>query len=318
MPNAEVLRALSSWGDDAPAGPARPSHWELVTAPVGEPVSTDQVRRWIRQSASDATIEGVDGDLVAHVFIPAARRAVEAYLGQVLLTQTWDAWFRAYGLGDTLELDKAPLQSVTSVTGYDDDGTATVQGSTTYYTVTGQPAEVALVSGNTWPSALRALNALKVRFVAGYGASAIGPELYKATAAVGTGNYAITVGGTYTGSRSVSLRIACDGTTSFKISTDGGVTYRHVATTITGGYQLIDEGLYVLFPATTGYATTDYWTVALTGHGVPEHYQTAIAMTAAHLYLGRAGRSNETANDLIEKARLPPTVCTLLGPRVLL
>lgn len=319
MVSTAVLNAVD--GTTADTSPARPTHWEIQTAPTMEPVSVDQVRLWLRQSETDSTIEDVDHHIIKHVCIPGARRAIERYLSQSLITQTWDAYFDAADIRDRLWLGKGPLQSITSIISTNDSGTESTQTATTYYALTGLRSEVALYDGNTWATSPRAFDSYRVRFVAGYGASAIGTPNFQGSGSNGTGDDLLTVGGTYTGSKDITLRVMMDAATTWKYSTDGGVTFRETTSAITAAdtYMLVEMGVYISFPATSGYtATTDYWDISLTGHGIPEHIITAVKMLAAHIYLSRAGYGRADISDNLERGVLPPAIRAILGPRMLI
>lgn len=292
----------------------RPRRWSLYTAPTAEPVSVDQVRTWLRQSESSTTIKDIDDHVIRKLLIPAARKKVEDYLGQSFVTQTWDAWFDLEDLEDVLWLGRGPVQSITSIYYLDDDATETLVSSATYYLIDENRAAVSLAAGESWPTDPRDYDSMRVRYAAGYGASSFGSALYKATGAVGTGNYALTVGGSFCGN-TTTYRIECQTSTTFRYSIDGGVTFNKSSVTITGDYQWLDSGVYVKFPTTTGYASTDYWTTIATGHGVPEQYCTAILATVAHLYAARDGQSKPgiNQNTVEATADLPPAVKMLLG-----
>lgn len=298
----------------------KPRRWGVQTAPTAEPVSVDQVRLWMAQSETDVTIAGIDEHIIRHVMIPAARRMVEAHLGQTLLKTTWDAYFDDADIQDVLWLGRGPIGAVSdgsgnvisSIVSTADDGTTTTQTSTTYYYLGGLRASVALHDGSSWPTDGRDYDSLRVRYVAGYGQTAVGTPNYDATGANGTGNNALATSGTFCGTDSRTYRVQLDGASTFKYSTSAGVTWRDTTTTITGDYQLLDSGLYVKFPATSGYTAGHYWTIACTGHGVPERYCTAIKMLAAYMYHARLGSGREEVNELLETGQLPSAVRMLL------
>jgi uncharacterized phiE125 gp8 family phage protein len=65
------------------------------------------------------------------------------------------------------------LQSVTSVTAYDDSDQASVFLAANYIVdLEREPGRLVLRNGAVWPSATRAANAIEIVFVAGYGDAA--------------------------------------------------------------------------------------------------------------------------------------------------
>lgn len=115
--------------------------------------------------------------------------------GIAFITQAWtlaldhwpagrDLWWdgvRQGAIGDmhapnslrAVTLPKYPLQSVGTVTVFDDAGTsATVNIAATFdIDVFRRPGRMVLRNGATWPIALRASNAIVIEYTAGYGAS---------------------------------------------------------------------------------------------------------------------------------------------------
>jgi uncharacterized phiE125 gp8 family phage protein len=73
------------------------------------------------------------------------------------------------GGADIIKLPYASVSSVTSITTYDDSNAATVVSSASYRLDTG--GNVILNDGYTWPTNLRDRDAVRVIYVAGYGAS---------------------------------------------------------------------------------------------------------------------------------------------------
>jgi len=142
----------------------------LVTAPAVEPVSLADAKGQLRLSLAD-------DDALITALIVAAREYVETFTHRALITQTWDDTRDAFPGDDVIWLPKAPLVSVTSVTYVDSNG-ATQTWSSTLYTVdapTGPKARVACIVpnyGQSYPSTRDVINAVTIRFVAGYGATA--------------------------------------------------------------------------------------------------------------------------------------------------
>jgi uncharacterized phiE125 gp8 family phage protein len=81
-----------------------------------------------------------------------------------------------------VRLPMPPLVSITSITYYTDANAAVVMSSSDYIAITDlEPGVVTLALNASWPNAsLRTIAPIRVRFVAGYGATASSvPERYK-------------------------------------------------------------------------------------------------------------------------------------------
>lgn len=160
----------------------------LVTGPAIEPVTLSEIKRHMRVD---------DGAEDQYIFdaIAEARQEIEDQSGLALITQSWrltlDHWPRQreewwdgvrqssitelYGPQSyaSLILPRYPLQSITSVTVYDEASNsesvvvADVFDVDTYQ----RPGRMRLKSGATWPIALRPTNAIEIVYVAGFGAA---------------------------------------------------------------------------------------------------------------------------------------------------
>jgi len=115
----------------------------------------------------------------------SAREYGETFTHRAFITQTWDDKRDGFPCEDNfLELPLAPLISLTSVT-YVDPAGVTQTLSASLYTVDApvgpkaRPGRVVLAYGQVWPSTRDVVNAVVVRFVAGYGAAAAVPSLIK-------------------------------------------------------------------------------------------------------------------------------------------
>lgn len=149
----------------------------------------------------------VDGDVdddIITAYIATATEAVKQYLRRALLTETFvfkaDGFTDAYGDdrllslgpgvhtasrpyvlggGETLDLPFAPVASVTSVVTYDRDNISSTF-SASRYGVDTESGRIYLHEGETWPSNLRAQDAVQVTYVAGYGSGNIPAPILEA------------------------------------------------------------------------------------------------------------------------------------------
>lgn len=167
----------------------------IETAPATEPVTAAEFRTHIRAGAEVADSE-------AESFIAVARAHIENMLNIAMVTQTWNftidhwpnsangAWWDGVRDGHInmihdgkgwLELPKYPLQSVSSVTTYDEDSNATavVVADTFDVDASRDLGRIALKSGSTWPTSTKPTNGVKVVYVVGYGLAVDVPEPLK-------------------------------------------------------------------------------------------------------------------------------------------
>lgn len=139
---------------------------KLVTKPVLEPVTLDETKDHLRLELSD----GSEDALVARLIV-AARRRAENFLWRAIMTQTWDFFLDEFPAGDdfTILLPLPPLQSVTTVKYIDTDGaTQTVPTAEWKTDAVSEPARLVPAFDKTWPSTRDEINAVEIRFVAGY------------------------------------------------------------------------------------------------------------------------------------------------------
>jgi uncharacterized phiE125 gp8 family phage protein len=148
----------------------------LVTAPVEEPVTVAEAKVHCRVS-HDAD------DALYAVWIGAARRLIEEEAGVRLVNQTWRLSLDDWPAGGEIKIPIGPVVSVSTLKYLDDDATlTTLVADTDYLTALGRrPPVVYCHPDESWPSvAVGRLDAVRLEFVAGYGASAASvPETAK-------------------------------------------------------------------------------------------------------------------------------------------
>lgn len=143
--------------------------WNLVrqTDAATEPISTADMKAHLR-------VDHTSEDGYIDQLIQSARRYVEDIQNRSFIDTTWDLFLDDWPRGRSILLPRAPLSSVTDVVSFDDDDTETAFAASNYIGDTqSTPGRVVLKDASQWPTLdLRAANAVRVRFVAGYGASA--------------------------------------------------------------------------------------------------------------------------------------------------
>lgn len=136
----------------------------LITPPAVEPITLAQAKTHLRV---DDTAED---DLIS-ALISASRTYCEKHTGRAFITQTWELvidQFPALPLTG-IAVPMPPLQSVTSVKYDDTGGVETTLGTIEYEVDTAsEPGWVVPVTTG-WPTSIfDGINAVRIRFVAGY------------------------------------------------------------------------------------------------------------------------------------------------------
>ena len=133
----------------------------LITPPVGEPVTLAAAKAHLK-------IDTADDDALLISLITAARARAEWHTGRALLTQEWILWLDAWPQRGVIDIPMPPLRSVSSVTVYARDDTASVIDPARYV-VDLAAGRIAFRQNVVPPASLRVINAIAVGFTAGYG-----------------------------------------------------------------------------------------------------------------------------------------------------
>ena len=138
---------------------------ELVTAPAAEPVSLADAKAHLR-------VDGTDEDTAITLAIKRAREEAETRLGRALIDQTWTLYLDWFPADGEIEIPFPPLGSVSTVKYVDTDGVLQTLATSEYVVDTsGEKGRVYLDWEKSWPSIRVEPNAVRVEFVAGYGAA---------------------------------------------------------------------------------------------------------------------------------------------------
>jgi hypothetical protein len=157
---------------------------KVTTDSTVEAVSLQDVKDYMR-------IDTTDDDSVISSMLKAARQIAEKYTATSFVTKTVTLTLDRFkggmefeggtytlpisevygGDGDSVDLPLGPIQSVTSVTTYNDANTSAVFSSGNYY-LDSAGERIVLNFGQVWPVDLRDRAAVEVVYVAGYGSLA--------------------------------------------------------------------------------------------------------------------------------------------------
>ena len=151
---------------------------KLITAATALAVSLVEAKAHLRVDTSD-------DDTLITAMITAATEAAEQAMsskvgGRAIMPQTWELTLDLFP--EAFELTRIPVASVDSVTYQDATGSSTVLNSALYSLDNADdfgPAYVVPAYGTEWPETRDEINAVQVRYAAGYTDAAAVPESIK-------------------------------------------------------------------------------------------------------------------------------------------
>jgi len=141
----------------------------LITPPAAEPISLEEAKAHLR-------VDHDTDDALISMLIGAARQDCEEWTARAFVTQTWELVVDAFPTNEIL-IPRPPLQSITSIKYDDGDGFEQTLSSTEYVVDdVSQPGWVVPVTTG-WPSSIfEGINAVRIRYVAGYATSGNSPD----------------------------------------------------------------------------------------------------------------------------------------------
>lgn len=142
---------------------------KLITAATVLAVSLVEAKAHLR-------VDSTDDDTLITSLIGASTQAAEHMTGRALMAQTWEVTLDAFP--SAIELTRVPVQSITSVTYADSIGVQTTMNNALYALDSADEfgfAYVVPAYGGVWPATRGEINAVKVRYVAGYSDAASVP-----------------------------------------------------------------------------------------------------------------------------------------------
>lgn len=146
--------------------------YKVVVAPSEEPVTLAEAKAHCR-------IDGAEFDAIIPGLITSARELAEHETGRAFCSQTRELVLDTFP--DAFELRGAPIVSLVSVKYLDSSGVEqTLDPNDTLLDKDSEPGWLMPAYGKAWPSSYPVPNAVRVRYVCGYGGSADVPESIKA------------------------------------------------------------------------------------------------------------------------------------------
>ena len=143
---------------------------KLITAASTFPITLDDAKLHCR-------VDTAADDALINALITAATELAEQKTGRALMAQTWELTLDAFP--DAFELTRVPVQSVTSLKYYDEAGVQQTL-SNALYTLDGADDHgfgyVVPAYAGAWPTSRGQINAVSLRYVAGYASAAAVPE----------------------------------------------------------------------------------------------------------------------------------------------
>lgn len=147
-----------------------------VSPSTDEPVTVAEAKLWIKLDSTETADDNVVSSLIT-----TARTRIEECSARSFIKNTFDAYLDRTPCEQEVRLPRAPLVSVTSVTGFSNldltDTGGTAMSTSGYYVDTAsEPGRVVLTGASAWPTGTRRANAMIIRFVAGESTSAAGVQ----------------------------------------------------------------------------------------------------------------------------------------------
>lgn len=158
--------------------------YEVVTEAAKMPVTLEEGKEQLR-------VDIVDDDTLIENYLSTATYRCQLAARRTFITTTYDGYFDSWPSRE-IKFPLPPLQSVTGVFYTDEDGNETEYDSSSYIVdAVSTPGRLRFKDTATTPSVtLQEINAVRVRFVAGYGDDPSDvPEIYSQAVRMLLGHY---------------------------------------------------------------------------------------------------------------------------------
>jgi uncharacterized phiE125 gp8 family phage protein len=149
---------------------------QIVTPPASEPLTLAEVKEFLR-------VDHSDDDATLAIFITAARQLCESYTRMALLPTTFEEYFDDFpqysgDYKDEIRLSRSPVSAVTYVK-YIDGNETTITANAADYKIDTISRPARISPDNGWFGTYETINAVFVRYVAGFADAASVPAPLK-------------------------------------------------------------------------------------------------------------------------------------------
>ncbi len=146
----------------------------LITAPAMEPINLIEARLHLKLDATGSPAAHPDDSIVTSL-ITAIRQHLDGRDGRLnrcLISQDWELVLDEFPSNE-IRIPLPPLQQIFSVKYDDVNGAEQIFPSSDYVVDTvSQPGWILPKTGKSWPATMDTINAVRIRFKAGYGDAA--------------------------------------------------------------------------------------------------------------------------------------------------
>lgn len=137
----------------------------IITQTSIEPITLAEAKLHLKED-----LVSVDNDARISALISAARQAVEHSMGRAIMLKTLETTLDEFP--DAIRLDQPPIVDVISVEYTAEDGAATALSAASYtLDNASEPGWLVPAYGCSWPATQCSINAVRVRYRAGYSTS---------------------------------------------------------------------------------------------------------------------------------------------------
>jgi uncharacterized phiE125 gp8 family phage protein len=141
-----------------------------ITEPTAEPISIEDARLHLRLDTDGNSPPAHPDDVLIGWLIQAGRELAEQYTGRTIAHRTMEQALDQFPCSGEIQIETAPVRSITSVTYRDSNGDAQVLTDADYVLDDYKVDQVWLLPAEdtSWPVTRSVINAVKIRFEAGY------------------------------------------------------------------------------------------------------------------------------------------------------
>ena len=149
---------------------------KVIVAPVAEPITVAEARTHLEaQPYEDSDVDPLD-DAMIEAMLSAARESCEDFLGLSLATKTLEIALDTFPTdGEAVDLPFGPVREILSVM-WGDDSDQELDLADFVLDNYRSPDQLRATATSGWPSVTSYPNAIKVRYLAGYGEDSDGGE----------------------------------------------------------------------------------------------------------------------------------------------